>query len=288
MNTAIFDIGKTNKKFFLFDAQMQVLTQDYVRIPETVDEDGFACDDLAAIEAWMRETLDRTLAVYEVAYLNFSTYGASLVHVDAEGKAVTPLYNYLKPFPDNLAASFWAKYGPESAWSLRTASPFLGMLNSGLQLYWLMHCRPAIWRQMTDSLHFPQYCSFLFSGERRVDYTSLGCHTGLWDMERGGYHAWVEGEGMLHKQASLLGRHKTVLREIGGQQIAIGPGIHDSSAALLPYLLLDPNPFMLLSTGTWSICLNPFSQEPLTASELQADCLFYLQPNGKQVKASRL
>jgi hypothetical protein len=44
----------------------------------------------------------------------------------------------------------------------------------------------------------------------------------------------------------------------------------------------------LISTGTWSICLNPFNQHPLTVAELQADCLCYLDAEGRQVKASRL
>ncbi len=65
-------------------------------------------------------------------------------------------------------------------------------------------------------------------------------------------------------------------------------GIHDSSAALLPYLYAETEPFLLLSTGTWSIALNPFNREPLTAAELARDCLNYLQPDGRPVKAARL
>jgi hypothetical protein len=47
-------------------------------------------------------------------------------------------------------------------------------------------------------------------------------------------------------------------------------------------------PFVLLSTGTWCISLNPFNAEPLTASELDQDCLCYLTYEGQPVKASRL
>jgi sugar (pentulose or hexulose) kinase len=45
---------------------------------------------------------------------------------------------------------------------------------------------------------------------------------------------------------------------------------------------------VLISTGTWSISLNPFNQTPLTAEELKHDCLNYLQYKGSPVKASRL
>jgi sugar (pentulose or hexulose) kinase len=47
-------------------------------------------------------------------------------------------------------------------------------------------------------------------------------------------------------------------------------------------------PFVLISTGTWSISLNPFNQTPLTTDELKNDCLNYLQYKGSTVKASRL
>ena len=46
-------------------------------------------------------------------------------------------------------------------------------------------------------------------------------------------------------------------------------------------------PFLLISTGTWSISLNPFPKRDLTFSELQNDCLNFLSIHGKTVKASR-
>ena len=71
-------------------------------------------------------------------------------------------------------------------------------------------------------------------------------------------------------------------------QLPAGVGLHDSSAALIPYLSHFEEPFILLSTGTWSISLNPFNQTPLTSEELNKDCLCYLDYNSKPVKASRL
>jgi sugar (pentulose or hexulose) kinase len=57
---------------------------------------------------------------------------------------------------------------------------------------------------------------------------------------------------------------------------------------LIPYLVSFKEPFILLSTGTWAISLNPFNQSPLTEDELKNDCLNYIQYKGKPVKASRL
>jgi glycerol kinase len=55
----------------------------------------------------------------------------------------------------------------------------------------------------------------------------------------------------------------------------------------VPYLISIEEPFLLLSTGTWSISLNPFDNTPLTFDELKKDCLFFLNYEGKPVKASR-
>jgi len=82
-----------------------------------------------------------------------------------------------------------------------------------------------------------------------------------------------------------------LFRSIAGRidnGIAVGAGLHDSSAALIPYLSSFHEPFVLLSTGTWCISLNPFNYSQLSDYELDQDCLCYLSYEGKPVKASRL
>lgn len=76
--------------------------------------------------------------------------------------------------------------------------------------------------------------------------------------------------------------------EYEGQRIKVGVGIHDSSAALLPYLRAEPEPFLLISTGTWSISLNPFSGNALSRDDLEHHCLNFLRMGGEPVRAARL
>jgi sugar (pentulose or hexulose) kinase len=57
---------------------------------------------------------------------------------------------------------------------------------------------------------------------------------------------------------------------------------------LIPYLSSFHEPFILLSTGTWCISLNPFNHSQLSDYELDQDCLCYLSYEGRPVKASRL
>jgi sugar (pentulose or hexulose) kinase len=110
---AIFDIGKTNKKLLLFDQQYKLLHEETTQINETTDEDGFVCEDVAALSKWILERFERILSDerYQIKAINFSAYGASFVHLDENGKPATPLYNYLKPFPEALKKSFYDKYG---------------------------------------------------------------------------------------------------------------------------------------------------------------------------------
>lgn len=288
--TAIFDIGKTNKKCFLFDRNYQEVFKDYQQFAELRDEDGFPCDDLESISQWVLKTLHRLLADprFEIQAVNFSTYGASFVHLDDQGKPVTPLYNYLKPYPSEILSSFYNKYGDPMQIAGETASPPLEMLNSGLQLYWLKYARPAAFAKVRWSLHLPQYLSFLLTGVPLSEFTSIGCHTALWDYGKQDYHEWVYAEGIDRILAPAVDTRLSINCNVGGKTLKVGIGIHDSSAALLPYLKAEKKPFLLISTGTWSIALNPFSDSVLTAADLQQDCLSFLRVDGKPVKAARL
>ncbi|MFT4033466.1 MAG: FGGY family carbohydrate kinase [Siphonobacter sp.] len=287
---AIFDIGKTNKKLLLFDQNYHILYQSQKPFDEIPDDDGFHGDDLNMLTRWLQERFEEVLhdERFDIRALNFSTYGASFVHINAKGEAVTPLYNYLKTFPISLQHRFNDHYGPELEWAANTASPVLGMLNSGLQVYWLKHTKPEYYWQIEHSLHLPQYASFLFTGRPVSEITSVGCHTGLWDFRQRKYHRWVFDES-LHSLGQMVLPSFVTMPALKKKSIQVGIGIHDSSAALVPYLRAFGNePFLLISTGTWCITMNPFSEEPLTINELRQDSLCYLTYQGDPVKASRL
>ncbi len=286
---AIFDVGKTNKKLFLFDENYKIVYEKSARFIETVDEDGEPCENLESLRLSVFDSLRDVFRrqEFEVKAINFSTYGASFVYIDEEGRPLCPLYNYLKPYPEELKKKFYDTYGGEAQFSKVTASPVLGSLNSGMQLYRMKHERPELFSKIKYALHLPQYMSSLISGEAYSDITSVGCHTNLWDFTKGDYHAWVKQEGILEKLAPLAPSDSVVPAAFPGNNYAVGIGLHDSSAALIPYLVNFQEPFVLISTGTWCITLNPFNTTPLTDRELQQDCLSFMQYKGKPVKASR-
>ena len=286
---AILDIGKTNKKILLFDEAYRIVFEHTERMEETVDEDGFPCEDLIALRDSVRDMMDQVfqMSQYEVKVINFTTYGASFVYLDDSDDPLTHLYNYLKPYPEALQQALYSDYGGEKEFLRVTSSPSLGSLNSGLQVLRLKKEQPAIFNQVAHALHLPQYISFLFTGLKRTDITSVGCHTHLWDFTRGAYHRWVASTGISRVLAPMQASDHAILVNMCGQEIWTGIGLHDSSSALIPYLVSFKEPFILISTGTWSISLNPFDQVTLTDEELEQDCLCYLQYTGKPVKAAR-
>lgn len=290
MVTAVFDIGKTNKKFFLFDKNFKEVHKEYISFEEIVDEDGHPTENLAALQKWLKEVFNRILKSnkYKIKAINFSTYGASLVHIDEQGNSLTPLYNYTKPLPKSIVESFFQTYGPKEAFLKTTGCTDLSMLNSGLQLYWLKKTKPEIYSKIKYSLHLPQYLSYIFTGIPLSEYTSIGCHTALWDYQKKDYHSWVYNEGVHKILPPIVSTETSINMNYNGNRIKIGVGIHDSSAALLPYVRSIKKKFVLVSTGTWSIVFNPFTENPISDDIYNRDTLNYMRINGMPVKAARI
>ena len=284
---AIFDIGKTNKKLLLFNRDLRVVSEVEQRFAEIKDDDGFECDDIELIESWIKESVMRlaTSDKYDLKAVNFTTYGATVVYLDANGRRLTPVYNYLKPMEERISENLYKKYGGRDEFCRRTASPALGMLNSGLQPLWLKSEKLEIYEKIRYILHLPQYLSYTLTGKIFSEHTSIGCHTALWDFDNMNYHPWIKANGLELPEPVPVNTVNEV--EIEGKKIMAGIGIHDSSASLAPYLLSGKGKFLLLSTGTWCINMNPFNSEILTTEQLDSDCLCYLSINRQPVKSSR-
>ena len=284
----IFDIGKTNKKILLFDRELKIIHEEESVFKEIPDDDGFEGDDIERLEQWILDTCTRYLKddCFVLRGINFTTYGASLMYLNERGKRLTPLYNYLKPMPEEIPEPIYEAFGGKAEFCRNTASPALGMLNSGFQALWLKQIKPEIYRQVTSILHLPQYLSYLLTGKVSSEHTSIGCHTGLWDFDHMRYHPWTRQLGnTLPEPEAVETTYPSTLFET---TVPVGIGIHDSSSSLVPYFVNSRDEFILVSTGTWCISMNPFNADPLTARELKKDCLSYMSIRKKPVKSSRL
>jgi|TARA_B110000977_G_scaffold69097_1_gene93817 sugar (pentulose or hexulose) kinase len=285
---AIFDIGKTNKKILLYNKHLEVVYSSSINFKEVVDDDNFPCDDIESIEKWIKEEI-KTIQLkneFTIKAINFSTHGATLVYLGKNGNRVAPVYNYLKPLDFDFTSFYEANEGVEE-FSRKTGSPAYGTLNAGLQMYWLKNKKPHYWSRVRYILHYPQYLSYLFSKKITADYTSIGAHTAIWDFDTMQYHNWLEIESIsLPKPKS---GKKATLSLINEQEVFVGNGLHDSTSSIIPLLESLQNSkteFILLSTGTWIVCMNPFSKEALTLNQLKNNCLCYMTPNRQPIKSS--
>ena len=289
---AVFDIGKTNKKMLVFDARYQVVAEETTSFAEAADEDGFPCEDLDTLSAWISDHVKalRQSEIFHLEAINFSTYGASLIYIDAQGKRIAPLYNYLKPYPPDLLQQFYSEYGDAEKIAVETSSPMMGHLNAGLQLYWLKHRKPALYKELAHVLHFPQYLSYQLTGKLFAENTNVGCHSAMWNFKENVYHRWLQDEGIRSKLSTVVKGNQAVMvnSDDDSGKIAIGIGLHDSSAAIIPYLTSFSEPFIIVSTGTWTISLNPFNKDLPQTKELHKGCLSYLTYKGDPVKISML
>jgi len=284
---AVIDIGKTNKKILLFNEEFDVVYRNATRFDEISDEDGYPCDDIESIENWIQSEIKRIQAEgeYNIKAINFSTHGASLIYLDAQGHRITPLYNYLKPLNLEEHKEFYEANGGQEEFSRKTASPAYGMLNTGLQILKLQKEKPEFWNKVDTILHYPQYLSYLFTKQITADFTSVGAHTATWDFDTMQYHKWIS-DYKLNLPTPQNGK-EAIVTSFNGQEIAIGTGLHDSSASIIPLLESEKdNEFILLSTGTWIIAMNPFSKETLTQHQLKNNCLCFMTPQKQQIKSS--
>ncbi|HUV00578.1 MAG TPA: FGGY family carbohydrate kinase, partial [Bacteroidales bacterium] len=232
---AVFDVGKTNKKLVLFDHKLNLVSEEEVRFEEKPDDDGFESDNIGLIEEWVKDSMRKLVRSdkYETTAVNFATYGATLAYLDSHGKRLTPIYNYLKPVDDKIQEKLYRRFGGQDEFCRRTASPALGMLNSGIQVLWLKSAKPEVFSRVRHILHFPQYISNLVTGKIYSEHTSIGCHTAMWDFDNMKYHTWIKDEGIdLPKPVPVETLNEV---EIEGKKILAGVGIHDSSASLVPY-----------------------------------------------------
>jgi sugar (pentulose or hexulose) kinase len=85
---AILDVGKTNKKLIVFDQNYRIVLEDLETLQETIDEDGFPCEDLPLLNQWLDRSIKRIGQIPNMAIraINFSAYGASLVNITRDNQ----------------------------------------------------------------------------------------------------------------------------------------------------------------------------------------------------------
>jgi sugar (pentulose or hexulose) kinase len=253
----VLDIGKTNAKLALIDAEGRLLAEQ--RRPNTVLAGGpYPHHDTEGLWDWMLSTCRLFGTMAQVSAIVPVTHGATAALVDGDG-LVLPVLDYEAPLDGIDYDSLRPSYG-------ETFSPRLPAgLNLGRQLAWLAQRFPGEFARARHILMYPQYWAWRLCGVAASEATSLGCHTDLWNPITQGYSSLVERMGWRRLMPPLapawapLGTLRAEVADAAGLPRAcqVLSGIHDSNASLMRYLDKDSaasaQPRTVLSTGTWMI-----------------------------------
>lgn len=294
-SVAVFDIGKTNKKLTLYSTQLDAIYSTSVTIGEVV-ADGFLAEDLASLEDWIRESLDELGGRFSIGAITVTTFGATIALVDSAGQLVFPVLSYNHQPPLDELDECFAQLGPLRRLYVETATPQYGqLLNAGIQLLWLRLRHPDRFRRVVSTLFLPQYISFLLSGRKAVEKTSLGCHTYLLDFQTMGFSSVARKADLVRLFAPEFARpwdvighcKQLVARDTSRRDpCKVTAGLHDSSASILPYILEQTSDFVLASTGTCCEFLIREHEYEFRSVDYESNLLRYVDPVGRPVKAA--
>ncbi len=253
----VLDIGKTNVKLSLLDAQANTLAER--RCPNNIVREGiYPHHDTDRIWSWMLHACSELSRIARVSAIIPVTHGATAALVNDKG-LILPVLDYEAELPEHGDHQYQSLRPPYQ----QSYSPDLPAgLNLGRQLAWLQNNYPQEFAKASHILMYPQYWAWRLSGVAATEVSSLGCHTDLWNTRLQRYSSLAEKKGwtslfppMQKAWARLATIRPTLAMETGlPADCQIVCGVHDSNASLLRHLKNASNKHRtVLSTGTWMI-----------------------------------
>lgn len=287
---AVIDIGKTNAKLVLVDAdnlkelEVKTIANDVVR------SDPYPHYDTDRIWQFLLQGLADFQKSFGVSAISITAHGAAAALLDKNGKLATPILDYEHNWPENLIK----EYDNVRPCFSETGSPRLsGGLNIGAQLFYQFKTIDGLFDKTKYIVTYAQYWAHALTNVAACEVTSLGCHTDLWNPEVNVFSAMVGELGWLEKFAKvkpaneILGEVIPEICTLTGLQkgTPVYCGIHDSNASLFPYLQSNEKQFSVVSTGTWVITMT-INGEEIELNENQ-DTLINVNAFGDKVPSAR-
>ncbi|MHB9293533.1 carbohydrate kinase [Hollandina sp. SP2] len=293
---AVIDIGMTNKKVAVYDDTLTPVDAQYWNFPPLL-RDGLETHDLAAMEDWFTEQVAQYARRYPIKGIALSTHGATFVGVGKEGTPSMPCIYYTHEPGDRFHERFYARFGSPQALQEETGTPaFKALINTGKGIMFAQEHYPEGFNQTVKLLFYPQYWGYRFSGKTGAEGTYMGCHSYLWDQRQGCFSSVAQGLGVrtlmpnrLRASWEVLGTLSPVFARKTGlkEKVILTLGIHDSNASLLPHIAKHgERGFVLNSTGTWCVIMNPVQSYGFAPEELGKVVFFNISAFGTPVKTA--
>lgn len=283
---AVFDLGKTNSKLFVFGADGSILSETRTK-PSWIEHESMRVLDDEALFGWMTAALSTAVAEHSVGHVMFSGHGCTFALVERD-QLVHPILDYEQEPPqlladriDMLVPAFDETYSPRLP---------LGF-NYGRHMLWLEAIKPEVFNRADAILPYPQFWSWKFSGQKASEVSYIGCHSHLWAPLRGDFSSLVDHQEWREKMPAFepagaaIGSWEASSGEGSSASVVVHNGVHDSNSALYFYRSLGFDDFTLVSTGTWVIIFN--SACPLEALDEHRDMLANVTVDGRPAPTIR-
>lgn len=257
---AVLDIGKTNAKVVLFDAdrgeEVAVRSRRNISI-----EKPYRHYDVEGLWAFVCEALGSLNSEIGIDAISITTHGACFALLAEDGSLALPVMDYEDTAPDSLDGEY-RRVRPAFG---ETGSPRLPMgLNAGAMIHWQAKTQPEAFSRVRWIVPWPQYWAFRLTGVIASEATSLGVHTDLWRPGEGRFSTLVTAMGWerlmppVRPAREVFGPVMPSVAAVIGldRSVPVHSGLHDSNASLLPHLLVRKAPFCVVSTGTWVVTLS--------------------------------
>lgn len=283
---AVFDLGKTNAKLFVFAPDGTLLDERRTK-PLWKDDHGRSVLDDERQFAWMSAQLAEVVAAHGVTGVMISAHGCAFALVKGD-RLLHPVLDYEQEVPASVAAVIDPML-PDYA---ETFTPWLPLGFSICRpMYWLKMEEPEIFAETEAVLLFPQFWVWRLSGRKVTECSYLGAHNQLWAPLKRDFSSLVDRLGWrrlfpeIVPAGAVVGETTVTLADGTSRTIAVHNGVHDSNAALAYYRMTGLAGFTIVSTGTWVIIIN--LDCPLDALDRERDMISNVTVDGEPAPSLR-
>ncbi|MDR2403552.1 MAG: carbohydrate kinase [Spirochaetaceae bacterium] len=297
----VIDIGMTNKKVAIYDDALRQVDARYRNFPPRIvrSEGGTEVEthDLEAMEAWFAGELADFAKTYPIRAIAVTTHGATFVCIGEDGKPAVPCVYYTHEPGEAFDERFYRQFGDSRDLQARTGTPrFKALINTGKGICFAREQFPKAFANTVRLLLYPQYWGYRLTGKTGAEGTYMGCHSYLWDQVEHTLSSVAKDLGVAPLMPGKLGNSWDVLGTVTpefaektglARDVIVTMGIHDSNSSLLPHFARKgESGFVLNSTGTWCVLMNPVKKYGFAPDELGKVVFFNISAFGFPVKTA--
>ena len=292
----VFDIGMTNKKVAVYDDSLRQLDAHY-RNFEPLKINDLPCHDLDGMEEWFIEEMKYFGKKYPVKALSISAHGATFVCVDKNGKCALPCVLYTHEPGEDFHNRFYNRFGKAEELQARTGTPaFRAMINPAKNIFFVQEQFAKEFKNVTAVMTYNSYWCLRFTGKIGAETSYMGNHNYFWDQIDNKLSSVAHDLGIASLMPDKMNKSWDIMAVISAQlaektglskDTIVTMGLHDSNSALLAHFAKKGEKgFILNSTGTWCVIMNPVEKYGFAPDELGKVVFFNISAFGTPIKTA--